>query len=523
MNHPLVWCVGGLDSSGGAGLTRDTITLADIGIRAAMITTQIAIQSNQYSHSTHVLPALDINTQWQTLSHERLPCVIKMGAIADDIQGLLLCARLSLLQDAANNNNNNNEDDAPVSPHDTVAQRNTPFVIWDPVLRTSSGGQLSDIHEDTIAALLTNVHVITPNIEELAVLSGMPIHSHTALLQAATALSNTYRIAVLVKGGHASWQVNAVDVLVCGTQQRIFTQRKSGHNTLRGTGCMQASAIAGFMAKGYNLEDAATLANAYIKKVRTTVTTSQNPIAHPVPVGMPCDAEHFPSVAFGNDRQRFPDISSPDTKALLVFPALKSAQRGIYPVVNSAKWVARLTKAGVNIIQLRLKDTPLNTRKAEIKQAINHVAGTHTQLFINDDWQLAIALGAYGVHLGQEDLAAADLNAIASAGLRLGISTHGFCELQRIKALNPSYIALGHIFPTQTKVMPSTPQGLDNLRRYVQLCGNTPSVAIGGIDVSRARQVSETGVSAIAVVSAITQSAEPEAALHRLAQEAGYA
>jgi hydroxymethylpyrimidine kinase/phosphomethylpyrimidine kinase/thiamine-phosphate diphosphorylase len=519
MSHPLVWCVGGLDSSGGAGLTRDAITLADIGVKAAMITTQVAIQSNTHSYSQHALNASAINSQWQTLAYEQSPCAIKIGAIADDIQGLLLCARMSLLHDSANNG----EGDLPVSPYDTVTHRNTPLIIWDPVLHTSSGGKLSDIHEDTIAALLTNVHVITPNIDELGVLSGKSIHSHASLLQAATSLSNTYRIAVLVKGGHATWHDNAVDILVCGTQQRMFTQHRNGHNTLRGTGCMQASALAGFMAKGYNLEDAATLANAYIKKVRTTVTTSQNEIAHAVPVGMPCKAEHFPSVTFENDSVLFRDITTTNTKAPLAFPALKHSQLGIYPVVDSAKWVARLTKAGVKIIQLRLKGTPLTARRAEIKQAINHVAGTHTQLFINDDWQQAIALGAYGVHLGQEDLATSDLNAIASAGLRLGISTHGFCELQRIKALNPSYIALGHIFPTQTKVMPSLPQGLDNLRRYVQLCGDTPSVAIGGIDVSRAKPVSETGVSAIAVVSAITQSSAPEAALHRLAQEACYA
>ena len=519
MNPPLVWCVGGVDSSGGAGLTRDAITLADIGVKAAMITTQIAIQSNKYSHGQQALEASAINTQWQTLGYEQYPCAIKIGAIADDIQGLLLCARISLLNDDVNNSENN----APVSPYDTLTRRDTPFVIWDPVLRTSSGGTLSALHDDTIRALLSNVQVVTPNIDELCVLSKKPIHSHASLLQAATSLSTAYRIAVLVKGGHASWQENAVDVLVCGTQHRIFTQQKKGHNTLRGTGCMLASALAGFMAKGYNLEDAATLANAYIKTVRTAVTASQNDIAHAVPVGMPCNAKHFPAVAFENDSLMFRDVTRTNTKALSAFPALTHTELGIYPVVDSAKWVGTLTQAGVNIIQLRLKDAPRTTREAEIRQAIKYVGGTDTQLFINDDWQLAIALGAYGVHLGQEDLATADLIAIAQAGLRLGISTHGFCELQRIKALNPSYIALGHIFPTQTKQMPSSPQGLDNLRRYVQLCGTTPTVAIGGISISRARPVSETGVSAIAVVSAITQAPDPEAALHRLAQEACYA
>ncbi|MFN6886558.1 thiamine phosphate synthase, partial [Proteus mirabilis] len=84
----------------------------------------------------------------------------------------------------------------------------------------------------------------------------------------------------------------------------------------------------------------------------------------------------------------------------------------------------------------------------------------NARLFINDYWQLAIKHHAYGVHLGQEDLDIADLDAIKQSGLCLGISTHNDTELQRAKRLLPSYIALGHIFPTTTKDMPSKPQGL---------------------------------------------------------------
>ncbi len=72
------------------------------------------------------------------------------------------------------------------------------------------------------------------------------------------------------------------------------------------------------------------------------------------------------------------------------------------------------------------------------------------------DWPLSTA---YGVHLGQEDLATTDLNTIREAGLRLGVSTHDDMEIDVALVARPSYIALGHVFPTQTKQMPSAPQG----------------------------------------------------------------
>ena len=128
------------------------------------------------------------------------------------------------------------------------------------------------------------------------------------------------------------------------------------------------------------------------------------------------------------------------------------------------------------------------------------------RLFINDYWQLAIKHQAYGVHLGQEDLDVADLARIHQAGLRLGLSTHDDAELDRALAIQPSYIALGHIFPTQTKEMPSAPQGIEQLKRHLTRLTHIPTVAIGGISIARAPDVLATGVGSIAVVSAITQA-----------------
>lgn len=180
---------------------------------------------------------------------------------------------------------------------------------------------------------------------------------------------------------------------------------------------------------------------------------------------------------------------------------------GLYPVVDSVEWIERLLSVGVKTIQLRIKNRSDEQAEAEVIQAIALGRRYQAQLFINDYWKLAVKHQAYGVHLGQEDLDTADLAAIKQAGLRLGVSTHDDRELARAVAIIPSYIALGHIFPTQTKDMPSAPQGLAELTRHItHLEGRFPTVAIGGISIDRVPAVLKTGVGSIAVVSAITQA-----------------
>lgn len=185
-------------------------------------------------------------------------------------------------------------------------------------------------------------------------------------------------------------------------------------------------------------------------------------------------------------------------------------------MVDSVEWIARLLEAGVTTIQLRIKDLPDEQVEEDIAAAIALGRRYQARLFINDYWRLAIKHGAYGVHLGQEDLDTTDLAAIHRAGLRLGVSTHDDAELARALAVKPSYIALGHIFPTQTKDMPSAPQGLAELKRHIAGLADYPTVAIGGISIDRVPAVLACGVGSVAVVSAITQAPDWRAATAEL-------
>lgn len=187
------------------------------------------------------------------------------------------------------------------------------------------------------------------------------------------------------------------------------------------------------------------------------------------------------------------------------FPACQ-APLGLYPVVPDVSWIERLLELGVTTVQLRIK-TPGPDLHEQIGRAIEAGQRHGAQVFINDHWREAIELGAYGVHLGQEDLHVADLDAIAAAGLRLGLSTHGFYEMRVAEHFRPSYMALGAVFATSTKEMATAPLGLQRLARYVDtIAGAYPTVAIGGIDLTALPSVLSTGVDSAAVVRAVTDA-----------------
>ena len=202
------------------------------------------------------------------------------------------------------------------------------------------------------------------------------------------------------------------------------------------------------------------------------------------------------------------------------FPAVPQ-RLGLYPVVDNVEWIERLLGAGVRTIQLRIKDKHDEDVEADIVAAIKLSQRHEARLFINDYWRLAIKHRAYGVHLGQEDMDVANLDAIRDAGLRLGLSTHDNMEMDRALAARPSYIALGHVFPTNTKQMPSAPQGLTQLAAHIKTLGDYPTVAIGGISIDRVPAVLTTGVGSVAVVSAITQATDWRAATTQLLELVG--
>ncbi len=182
-----------------------------------------------------------------------------------------------------------------------------------------------------------------------------------------------------------------------------------------------------------------------------------------------------------------------------------------YAIIDSLAWLKRLTALGVGTVQLRAKNLGDTEAFALVREALAVTRGTKTRLVVNDYWRAAIDAKADHLHLGQEDLADADVAAIRRAGLTLGLSTHDDAELDTALRHKPDYVALGPIFPTTLKAMRFGPQGIPRVTEWKKRVGTTPLVAIGGIKLEQATEIFAAGADSIAVVSDITQNPDPDA------------
>jgi len=182
-----------------------------------------------------------------------------------------------------------------------------------------------------------------------------------------------------------------------------------------------------------------------------------------------------------------------------------------YPIFDHVDWLLRLVPQGIKLVQLRIKDTPETEIRAQLRVAKMVCEQYHCQLVVNDYWQLALDEGCDFIHLGQEDLDDADMAAIRSGGLKLGLSTHDDAELDRALSHQPDYIALGPVYPTILKKMKWHQQGLGKVTEWRERVGDTPLVAIGGMSVERAAGAFDAGADIVSAVTDITLNEDPEA------------
>lgn len=182
-----------------------------------------------------------------------------------------------------------------------------------------------------------------------------------------------------------------------------------------------------------------------------------------------------------------------------------------YPIFDDVAWLRRLLPLGIGLVQLRIKDRPEAELRAAVTEAQALARAHGATLVVNDHWRIAMDAGCDWIHLGQEDLDAADIEAIRRAGLKIGISTHDRAELDRALALAPDYVALGPVYPTILKKMRWHRQGLGRVAEWRSLVGDIPLVAIGGMSVERAAGAFEAGADIVSAVTDITLNPDPEA------------
>ena len=461
--RPVVWTISGTDSGGGAGIHADIRALDAFGVHGACA---VAAVTAQHSLAvTHIEPvsAAVLDAQLAALSEDMPPDAIKTGLLGSLENLRVVVAHVRRLRER--------------SP-----DRRVPLIV-DPVFGATTGAAFADdalraAYRDELLPLAT---LATPNVAEARAL--VP----SSQLLGPEPLARAWRAfgvrAVVVTGGdsdrlaedelehlstarlasrlaeidaRAAWAHDWLDAEHGLRSRGWLASRRVETEHDHGTGCVFASSAAAALARGFVAADAVVLAKmATCEGLRHAYAAGGG--AGPV----------APRAGFASRLANLPVLNPlPDADSRFAFAPLPGDTRGLYAIVDSADWVARVL--------------------------------------------------ADGVHLGQDDLAGADIDALHHAGLLLGISTHSYWEVCRARALRPSYIACGPIHATTLKQMPWLPQGDANLAYWCALLRDTAVVAIGGMDAARARDAMRAGAWAVAVVGAITRSADPHAAIAQL-------
>lgn len=478
-NRPYVLLVAGVDSGGGAGITADCLTCHDLGAWPLPVVSALTAQSlKRVSAVEAVSPQMFKTTLDTVLEDFGKPSAVKVGVITSQ---KILEILLETLE--------RNLCDVPV--------------VWDPVLCATAGGLDSCDLTLNLDRILKVATIFTPNLPEALTLSGISLeefHDKGSKFLGKFFLDKGAK-AVVVKGGHQKGGLTSEDILVTQNLNTSFVTQKFPNDGVHGGGCALSTALASLLAQGYAIEDSMLLAKSYIyrgiKEPALEIESNRPPCGHH---GFDFTLDDLPKV--------YEDGFPKESEAFLPCPL----KLGLYPVLDSPKWIERLLKLGVKTVQLRIKDRNAPHLLEDIKEAVSLGHKYNARVFIDDYYDLAIEAKAYGVHLGMEDLKVADLKKIREANLRLGVSTHGPYEMAKALQLKPSYIALGHIFPTQSKKMPSKPQGIEKLYREQRMIKDAvPTVAIGGIKLHNVLDVVKTNVGSVALITGITKAPDPDA------------
>ena len=520
-----IWSLTASDCSAGAGMQADVAVAQAMGVDCATLVIAMTAQSSLGVRAIEPITLSMLDAQWTALLDDGWPQAVRLGWIPPDADLFRwLLQRLRLLQ-----------------------QRAIP-IVWDPVLGATGGGLASWHRLADYAALLALVDIVTPNSTELLRLTGSVDHSREGIFAAVQTVLAAGAKAVLITGIDAAqldlkdsdgqcyrqadpplvdWYLSprafsvegdevTDDVIVDETdpEQQLAPSFMLLHSRLpwsaHGTGCHLAAALAVGLASGWRRYDSVVLA---VANTLVSLAAASRRVSgyHQL---FATDVRHR---MFEQQGVRLLPVATASASPVVFtrsFPPLPK-QLGLYGLVDNLPHLRRLLKLGIDSLQWRVKK-PGPDYRADTWEAIRVCRRAGVMLFINDDWQLALELGADGVHLGQEDLLEADLERLAEAGLMLGISTHSEWEILHALHYQPSYIAFGPVFKPLSKILKYPPLGCATLARWVQRSGSVPLTCIGGITPETIQQVAATGIRSAAIVTALADDAELEQRLQQL-------
>ncbi len=483
--QPLVWSIAGSDSGAGAGLQADLRAFDAFDLHGCTAVAAITAQNSVGVERVEPVATDLLDAQLAALAADMPPRAIKTGLLGSAENVRCVAAWVDRLRR-----------DRPVA------------LVIDPVWRATTGADLagSALREALLHELLPRASVITPNRAEAAWLLGWnaaAMSQPAAVEQAAAALRALGPLSVVITGGDAGGP-RALDWIDTPEAKGWLALPRVATAHHHGSGCVFAASMAAALALDFCAADAAVIAK---------MSTAQA-LRLAMPAGRGAGSVR-PRRGFALHAGAMPTLHAGAARSAQSFAPLADPRMDLYSVVDSAAWVERVLAAGVRTVQLRIKEGEPDQLAREVRRSVQAARSVQAQLFVNDHWQLAIEHGAHGVHLGQEDLLTADMEALRHAGLRVGLSTHSYWEVCRARAWAPSYIACGPIHATTTKDMPWRPQGPGNLAYWCRVL-REPVVAIAGMDAERSHEAVRCGAAGVAVLRGIVQASHPERVIQRL-------
>jgi hydroxymethylpyrimidine kinase/phosphomethylpyrimidine kinase/thiamine-phosphate diphosphorylase len=481
-SRPIIWSIAGNDSGGGAGLTADLRAADAFGVHVCPVVAALTAQNSRAVERVEPIAPGVLEDQLAALEHDMPPRAVKIGLLGNHVLVEVVARWI-----------------------DRLRARHPVALVVDPLLASSTGTRFAD--EAALSAfralLLPRADLVTPNRREAQALAG---HEREPA-ELARALRAAGAGSACVTGGDDAGAL-ALDWVDTQYARGWLALPRIDTPHRHGTGCTFASGAAAALALGFAEADALVLA-----KMATA-----GALKHGYPAGVgsgPVAARE----GFARDPALLPTMSFDTTPPRWVPPRDGvDHETALYAIVDSAARVQQVLAAGVRTVQLRIKEAQASRLREDIRAAVAACRRVGARLFVNDYWELAMQMGAYGVHLGQEDLAAlgeVGRRAVTQSDLALGVSSHSLWELARAKALAPAYIACGPVWPTTAKAMPWQPQGLDNLSWWCAMAGS-PVAAIGGIlTAEQVRAAASCGAHEVCVVRALGE--QPESTVPSLA------
>ncbi len=495
---PIVWSIAGTDSGGGAGLTADQRVADAFGVHLCPVVAAVTAQNSVGVDRIEPVAVELLDAQLAALARDMPPRAIKTGLLGS-VAAVETVARWvdRLRRDAGG----------------ADGERAVALVV-DPVFGASTGAHFADaaVRQAYRDLLLPRATLITPNRAEAAALLDLtapaspPAEEVPAMARALRPADGRGPEAVCITGGDSpDADGMAIDWVDTKHAQGWLALPRIATAHRHGTGCTFAGGAAAALARGFVAADAlvlAKMATAAALRHGYAAGAGAGPV-HARP-GFARDPQDMPLMSFG-EAPRFAPIGAGVAGAV-------AEDFGLYGIVSTLEQLQGALAAGIRTLQLRVKAPPHADARWEgdlrrtAADAIAACRAAGATLFCNDHWRLAIALGADGVHLGQEDLAALGESGraeLARSGIALGVSSHSLWELARARGLAPRYIACGPVWPTTTKDMPWHPQGPENLAWWCAMAGR-PVTAIGGIlDPEDVFEAARCGAAGVCVVRAL--------------------